>query len=119
MCQIIIGQCVQLSLDNVSNQVNVRKDFFAPVFFHLNLILSNQMWFVRHRRCQRCQLSAPLVLWWWWFFTDNNTTPTKVILSCYGLLVGLCQYVNRYTTTIGSPYCYDHIICYFMNDCLY
>ena len=66
MCQIIIGQCVQLSLDNVSNNhVNVRQDFFAlaiicPIFFHLNLILSNQMWFVRHRRCQRCQLSAPL-----------------------------------------------------------
>ena len=64
MCQIIIGQCVQLSLDNVSNNhVNVRQDFFAlaiicPIFFHLNLILSNQMWFVRHRRCQRCQLSA-------------------------------------------------------------
>ena len=30
MCQIIIGQCVQLSLDNVSNNhVNVRQDFFA------------------------------------------------------------------------------------------
>ena len=30
MCQIIIGQCVQLSLDNVSNNhFNVRKDFFA------------------------------------------------------------------------------------------
>ena len=67
MCQIIIGQCVQLSLDNVSNNhVNVRQDFFAlaivcPIFFHLNLILSNQMWFVRHRRCQRCQFSGALV----------------------------------------------------------
>ena len=26
------------------------------------------------------------------FFTDNNTTPTKVLLSCFGLLVGLWQY---------------------------
>jgi hypothetical protein len=26
------------------------------------------------------------------FFTDNNTTPTKVVLSCFGLLVGLWQY---------------------------
>jgi hypothetical protein len=25
------------------------------------------------------------------FFTDNNTTPTKVELSCFGLLVGLWQ----------------------------
>ena len=70
MCQIIIWQCVQLSLDNVSNNyVNVRQDFFAlaiicPIFFHLNLILSNQMWFVWHRRCQRCQLSAPLDASW-------------------------------------------------------
>jgi hypothetical protein len=37
---------------------------------------------------------------WWWcggdgavvlFLTDNNTTPTKVVLSCFGLLVGLWQ----------------------------
>jgi hypothetical protein len=37
-----------------------------------------------------------LVLWWWWWcggglFTDNNTKPTKVVLSCLGLLVGLWQ----------------------------
>jgi hypothetical protein len=25
------------------------------------------------------------------FLTDNNTTPTKVVLSCFGLLVGLWQ----------------------------
>jgi hypothetical protein len=36
-------------------------------------------------------------VWWWWcggggFFTDYNTTPTKVVLSCFGLLVGLWQY---------------------------
>jgi hypothetical protein len=30
---------------------------------------------------------------WWFYFTDNNTTPTKVVLSCFGLLVGLWQYV--------------------------
>ena len=31
----------------------------------------------------------------WWcgcFLTDNNTKPTKVVLSCFGLLVGLWQY---------------------------
>ena len=30
----------------------------------------------------------------WWcgvFLTDNNTTPTKVVLSCFVLLVGLWQ----------------------------
>jgi hypothetical protein len=26
------------------------------------------------------------------FFTDYNTTPTKVVVSCFGLLVGLWQY---------------------------
>jgi hypothetical protein len=26
------------------------------------------------------------------FLTDNITTPTKVVLSCFGLLVGLWQY---------------------------
>ena len=26
------------------------------------------------------------------FFTDNNTTPTKVVLSCFELLVGLWQF---------------------------
>jgi hypothetical protein len=26
------------------------------------------------------------------FFTDNNTTATKVVLSCFGLLVGLWQF---------------------------
>jgi hypothetical protein len=25
------------------------------------------------------------------FLTDNNTTPTKVVLRCFGLLVGLWQ----------------------------
>ena len=38
---------------------------------------------------------------WWWcggvvvvvdFLTDNNTTTTKVVLSCFGLLVGLWQF---------------------------
>ena len=27
------------------------------------------------------------------FLTDNNTTPTKVVLSCFGLFVGLWQYL--------------------------
>jgi hypothetical protein len=26
------------------------------------------------------------------FLTDNRTTPTKVVLSCFRLLVGLWQY---------------------------
>jgi hypothetical protein len=33
-----------------------------------------------------------VVVWWCGgFFTDYNTTPTKVVLSCFGLLVGLWQ----------------------------
>jgi hypothetical protein len=28
------------------------------------------------------------------FLTDNITTPTKVVLSCFGLLVGLWQYMR-------------------------
>jgi hypothetical protein len=39
------------------------------------------------------------VWWWWWwcgFLTDNNTTPTKVGLSCFGLLVGLWQYSGHF-----------------------
>jgi hypothetical protein len=35
----------------------------------------------------------------WWcggggFITDYKTTPTKVVLSCFGLLVGLWQLDN-------------------------
>ena len=26
-----------------------------------------------------------------WFFTDYDATPIKVVLHCFGLLVGLCQ----------------------------
>jgi hypothetical protein len=45
----------------------------------------------------------------WWcgvvvviFLTDNNTTPTKVVLSCFGLLVGLWQYlVTRLAAWLG------------------
>ena len=33
------------------------------------------------------------------FLTDNNTTPTKVVLSCFGLLVGLWQIPNYNTVT--------------------
>jgi hypothetical protein len=32
-----------------------------------------------------------VVVWWCGFLTDNNTTPTKVVLNCFGLLVGLWQ----------------------------
>jgi hypothetical protein len=28
----------------------------------------------------------------WFILTENITTPTKVVLSCFGLLVGLWQY---------------------------
>ena len=31
------------------------------------------------------------------FFIDNRTTPTKVVLSCFGLLVGLWQYTKPQT----------------------
>ena len=31
------------------------------------------------------------------FFTDNITTPTKVVLSCFGLLVGLWQLKEKNT----------------------
>ena len=33
-----------------------------------------------------------VVVWCGGFFTDYKTTPTKVVLSCFGLLVGLWQY---------------------------
>ena len=38
-----------------------------------------------------------VVVWWWWcgFLTDYKTTPTKVVLSCFGLLVGLCQFKHH------------------------
>jgi hypothetical protein len=39
-----------------------------------------------------------VVVWWWCgggFFTDYNTTPTKVVLSCFGLLVGLWQLCQK------------------------
>jgi hypothetical protein len=32
---------------------------------------------------------------WWWFLTDINTTPTKVVLSFLGLLVGLWQLLRK------------------------
>jgi hypothetical protein len=34
-----------------------------------------------------------VVVVWWFFLTDNITTPTKVVLSCFGLLVGLWQFM--------------------------
>jgi hypothetical protein len=39
-----------------------------------------------------------VVVWWCGFLTDYKTTPTKVVLSCFGLLVGLWQQITeRYT----------------------
>jgi hypothetical protein len=47
-----------------------------------------------------------VVVWWWCggggFFTDNNTTPTKFVLSCFGLLVGLWQ------LSLSDDYYYKH-----------
>jgi hypothetical protein len=52
---------------------------------------------------------------WWWcggggvvvdFLTDNITTPTKVVLSCFGLLVGLWQQGSKIVTsqhTLNNP----------------
>ena len=37
------------------------------------------------------------------FFTDNNNTPTKVVLSCFRLLVGLWQYRE-----VKGPKCVLH-----------
>jgi hypothetical protein len=34
------------------------------------------------------------VVWWWFISTDNNTTPNNVVLSCFGLLVWLWQYLD-------------------------
>jgi hypothetical protein len=36
-------------------------------------------------------ITSGVVLWCGGFFTDYNTTPTKVVLSCFGMLVGLWQ----------------------------
>jgi hypothetical protein len=44
---------------------------------------------------------GPGVVWWCGggvgggFPTDNNTTSTKVVLSCFGLLVELWQLYNK------------------------
>ena len=38
------------------------------------------------------QNQLPMLLWCVvGFFTDTNTTPTQIVLSCFGLLVGLWQ----------------------------
>jgi hypothetical protein len=47
-----------------------------------------------------------VVVWWCGgFFTDNNTTPTKVVLSCFGLLVGLWQLLSFYSLATPFPRC--------------
>ena len=55
-----------------------------------------------------------VVVWWWWcggFITDYKTTPTKIVLNCFGLLVGLWQlckyYVNQavLTNIYFTEYC--------------
>ena len=37
------------------------------------------------------------------FLTDNNTTPAKVVLSCFGLLVGLWQLSHGFLKEEGFP----------------
>jgi hypothetical protein len=37
----------------------------------------------------KCNETRVVVLWFVVFLTNNNTTPTKVVLSCFGFLVGL------------------------------
>ena len=42
-------------------------------------------------------ISPGVVVWWCgvFFLSDNNTTPTKVVLSCFGLFVGLWQFASK------------------------
>jgi hypothetical protein len=49
-----------------------------------------------------------VVVWWWFILTDNNTTPTKVVLSCFGLLVGLWQYLVPYIGYFVLTYIATH-----------
>jgi hypothetical protein len=42
------------------------------------------------------------------FLTDNNTTPTKLVLCCFGLLVGLWQFTYRYTVLLYTT-CTDEL----------
>jgi hypothetical protein len=42
---------------------------------------------------------------WWWcggFFTDYNTTPTKVVLSCFGLLVVITSWWCGGVVVVGG-----------------
>ena len=43
------------------------------------------------------------------FPTDNNTTPTKMVLSCFGLLVGLWQLFWEGDNLSLSPLSTDHL----------
>jgi hypothetical protein len=36
------------------------------------------------------------------FLTDYNTTPTKVVLICFGLLVGLWQFKSEITASLTA-----------------
>jgi hypothetical protein len=56
-----------------------------------------------------------VVVWWcggvvvWWcgvvvFLTDNNTTPTKIVLSCFGLLVGLWQQTKNWLSNLPGSF---------------
>ena len=68
----------------------------------IRLYTENQL--LRLSRTALIVMTPGVVWWWWWcgvFFTDNNTTPTKVVLSCFGLLVRLLQN-NKLTKFINS-----------------
>ena len=60
--------------------------------------------FVRNGLKNRPVDTALNVITWWCFFvffTDNKTTPTKVVLSCFGLLVGLWQLITETASANG------------------
>ena len=59
----------------------------------------------------------PGVVWWWWwcgFLTDYKTTPTKVVLSCFGLFVGLWQFTHTYMNMYVCGNCINTFLCSFI-----
>ena len=46
----------------------------------------------------------PGVVVWCGFLTDYKTSPTKVVLSCFGLLDGLWQYVGPHNHWYSHPH---------------
>jgi hypothetical protein len=52
-------------------------------------------------------------VWCGGFLTDNNTTPTKVVLSCFRLLVGLWQ-LYMFASSIYAEALMNIVNFYFM-----